>query len=109
MYNDNWDEQIILKVRLSANASKHVDITDVSISASHHDGNRLNGYDRERRPDEQGCVSFPLRGEGGYFFLGLAFREGSSTCYVKGQLGGSYDGGFDVATAVMPVLEQGNC
>ncbi len=108
-YNSGWSQQIILKVRLSINASKHVDITDVSISPSHHDGESLDGYDRDRRPDGQGCVAFPLQGEGGYFFLGLAFREGSNRCYVKGQLGGSFDGSFEVAMATMLVEEQGSC
>jgi hypothetical protein len=108
-YEARWDQQIIMQVRLGANASRIIDVDDLVISASHYDGNSMQGYDRDRRPDSEGCVAFPLRGDGGYFFLGLAFREGSSHCYAKGQLGGSYDGSFDVAEGVMLVQQQGRC
>lgn len=108
-YHAGWDQQIILKVRLSRNASDVADVEDVLVSASHHDGRTLRSYDRERRPDADGCVAFPLRGDGGYFFLGLGFPEGAGQCYVKGQVGGSYDASFEVATARMDVDRQGSC
>lgn len=108
-YKPGWDQQIILDVRLGPNASKIMEVTEVVVSASHHDGEELRGYDKDRRPDEDGCVAFPLRGEGGYFFLALGFREGSSQCYGKGQLGGQFSGDFDVAQGVIHVEQRGSC
>ena len=109
VYNADWDEQIILQVRLTDNASRHLDVDDVLFTASHHDGQRMAPYDRERRPDRDGCLAFPLQGEGDYLFWGLGFREGSSSCWAQGRLGGGYDGSFDVAQGTVIVDEKGRC
>jgi hypothetical protein len=108
-HKPDWDQQIILKIRMSRNATQIAEMQDVLISASHHDGRTLRAYDRDRSPDANGCVAFPLRGEGGYFFLGLGFPEGAGNCYVKGQVGGAYDGSFAVAQGRMDVDRQGRC
>lgn len=108
-YNDDWDHQIILHVRLTRNASQVVDVQDVRITATYEENGQARSYDRERTPDADGCVAFPLRGDGGYLFWGLAFREGSSQCYAMGTVGGSFDGSFEVAKADMRVDRRGSC